>query len=335
MSREHRDKERKHSKKPSSSSSRRSSRKEAEDRSSRHKSQKSSRHEKESTKLPKGAKKVTDEDYFLRQTEFRVWLAQSKGKYVDDLSTEEATKLFTDEFAKKWNRGKLSKMFYEGLPESVVEQTKRTRHRWGFVAKLGEKEKFELATAKDSVGVATKKENLLSSGRTRESIGNVSASFEESKSKPDRRREKEDEEDNREDDRKRRKVERRREREYRDTMMEELAPKATGREAQIEKRRQLGDKLHGSAKDREDTRDGLDFSDDFLMGGGRGAGGDDLKRRIAQRDSARRRKQDERQEKLAELKAKESARMDKFLEGMGLAGPNANGGKPMTIPPRR
>lgn len=287
-----------------------------------------------------------------------------RGKYVDDLSTEEATKLFTDEFAKKWNRGKLSKMFYEGLPESVVEQTKRTRHRWGFVAKLGEKEKFELATAKDSVGVATKKENLLSSGRTRESVSKVSASFKESKSKPDRRREKEDEEDNREDDRKRRKVERRREREYRDTVMEELAPKATGREAQIEKRRQLGDKLHGSAKDREDTRDGLDFSDDFLMGGGRGAGGDDLKRRIAQRDSARRRKQDEQQEKLAELKvtldgvpgwmvwcgvwligcpvyffygcqAKESVRMDKFLEGMGLAGPNANGGKPMIIPPRR
>ncbi|EGZ15120.1 hypothetical protein PHYSODRAFT_301786 [Phytophthora sojae] len=332
MSREHRDKERKHSRK--SSSRRSSSRKEEDDRSSRHKSHKSSHHGKEHTKLPKGAKKVTDEDYFVRQTEFRVWLAQSKGKYVDDLSTDEAMELFTDEFAKKWNRGKLAKMFYEGLPESVVEQTKRTRHRWGFVAKLGEKEKFELATAKDSVGVATRKENLLSSGKTRESKG--PSSYEEGRSKRDKRREKdEDREDEREGDRKRRKLERRREREYRDTVMEELAPKATGREAQIEKRRQLGQKLHGAARDREDARDGLDLSEDFLMGGGRGAGDDDLKRRMAQRDSARRRKQDEQQEKLAELKAKESARMDKFLEDMGLAGANANGGKPMIIPPRR
>ncbi|KAG6616600.1 uncharacterized protein IUM83_13076 [Phytophthora cinnamomi] len=332
MSRDHRDKERKDSRKTSSSSSRRSSRRDDEGRSSRPKSHKSSRHHEKEQKLPKGAKQVAEEDYFLRQTEFRVWLAQSKGKYVDDLSTEEATELFTDEFARKWNRGKLAKMFYEGLPESIVEQTKRTRHRWEFVAKLGEKEKFELATAKDSVGVATRKENLLSSGRSRES---EKSRFEEtSENKRDRRQEKEDE-DNRDEDRKRRKVERKREREYRDAVMEELAPKATGREAQIEKRRQLGVKLHGAARDREDARDGLDLSDDFLMGCGRGGGDDDLKRRMAQRDSVRRRKQDEQQEKLAELKAKEAARMDTFLSDMGLAGPNANGGKPMLIPPRR
>ncbi|KAJ8563895.1 hypothetical protein ON010_g7452 [Phytophthora cinnamomi] len=261
MSRDHRDKERKDSRKTSSSSSRRSSRRDDEGR----------------------------------------------GKYVDDLSTEEATELFTDEFARKWNRGKLAKMFYEGLPESIVEQTKRTRHRWEFVAKLGEKEKFELATAKDSVGVATRKENLLSSGRSRES---EKSRFEEtSENKRDRRREKEDE-DNRDEDRKRRKVERQRQREYRDAVMEELAPKATGREAQIEKRRQLGVKLHGAARDREDARDGLDLSDDFLMGCGRGGGDDDLKRRMAQRDSVRRRKQDEQQEKLAELKVKMANQKD-------------------------
>ncbi|GMF52821.1 unnamed protein product [Phytophthora fragariaefolia] len=213
--------------------------------------------------------------------------------------------MFTDEFAKKWNRGKLPKMFYEGLPESVVEQTKRTRHRWGFVAKLGEKEKFELATAKDSVGVATKKEDLLGSGRAREIKG---LRFEEDQHKRDKRREQEDEEDDREEARKRRKIERRREREYREAVMDELAPKATGREAQIEKRRQFGEKLHGAARDRDDARDGLDISDDFLMGGGRGNSDGDLKRLIAQRDSARRRKQDEQQEKLAELKVQTCCR---------------------------
>ncbi|KAG1694429.1 hypothetical protein DVH05_021509 [Phytophthora capsici] len=318
MSRDHRDKdhsERKRSRK--SSSSRKSSRRE-EERSSRHKSHKS-----HDSKLPKGVKKITDEDYFLRQTEFRVWLAQTKNKYVDDLSTDEATELFTHEFARKWNRGKLSSMFYEGIPDSVVEQTKRTRHRWGFVAKLGEKEKFELATAKDSVDVATKKDNLLTSGKEKIK-GPV---LEE-----DKARRRFQDEDDREQDRKRRKIDRRKEREYRDVVMDELAPKPTGREAQIEKRRQLGDKLHGAARDREDARDGLDLSEDFLMGG---RGDDELKRRIAQRDSARRRKLEEQEEKLTGLKAKENARMDKFLEEMGLSGPNANGGKPMRIAPRR
>ncbi|KAL4140106.1 hypothetical protein PRNP1_015181 [Phytophthora ramorum] len=331
MGRDHRDRGRKlhtHSKKPSSSSSRKASRRSEDER---HKSRKTSRHE--DTKLPKGTNKISEEDYFLRQTEFRVWLAQTKGKYVDDLSTDEATELFTDQFAKKWNRGKLSTMFYEGLPDAVVEQTKRTRHRWGFVAKLGEKEKFELATAKDSVDVATKRENLLSSGSKRESVKGPQLEEDRGSSKS-KRRAKELEED-KEEQWRRRKLDQKREREYRDTVMDELAPKATGREAQIEKRRQLSQKLHGAARDRDDARDGLDVSEDFLMGGGRGDGDEEFKRRMAQRDSTRRRKQEMQEEKLAGLKAKESARMDKFLEDMGLAGPNANGGKPMTIVPRR
>ncbi|ETI38146.1 hypothetical protein, variant 3 [Phytophthora nicotianae] len=283
MSRDHRAKDRSERKHTRKSPSRKSSRRDNES-SSRHKS-----------KLPKGAKKITEEDYFLLQKEFRVWLAQTKNKYVDDLSTDEAMDLFTDEFARKWNRGKLSKMFYEGLPDAVVEQTKRTRHQWGFVAKLGEKEKFELATAKDSVDVATKKKNLLTSD------DKVKGPKKEDDTNWTKRRFKEDEDD-REQHRKRQKLERKREREYRDVVMDELAPKATGREAQIDKRHQLADKLHGAARDREEARDGLDLSDDFLMGG-RG-GDEDLKRRMAQRDVARRRKQEEQQEKLAGLKVR-------------------------------
>ncbi|ETL85019.1 hypothetical protein, variant 3 [Phytophthora nicotianae] len=283
MSRDHRAKDRSERKHTRKSPSRKSSRRDNES-SSRHKS-----------KLPKGAKKITEEDYFLLQKEFRVWLAQTKNKYVDDLSTDEAMDLFTDEFARKWNRGKLSKMFYEGLPDAVVEQTKRTRHQWGFVAKLGEKEKFELATAKDSVDVATKKKNLLTSD------DKVKGPKKEDDTNWTKRRFKEDEDD-REEHRKRQKLERKREREYRDVVMDELAPKATGREAQIDKRHQLADKLHGAARDREEARDGLDLSDDFLMGG-RG-GDEDLKRRMAQRDVARRRKQEEQQEELAGLKVR-------------------------------
>ncbi|KAG7396291.1 hypothetical protein PHYBOEH_002516 [Phytophthora boehmeriae] len=332
MGRDHRNdkdrKSRKHSKK--ASSSRKSSRqdKDQDKQSSRRKR----RHSDE--RLPGGACRISEDDFFLRATEFRVWLTQSKGKYVDDLSTEEATQLFRDNFVRKWNRRRLSDMFYTGLPEAVLEQTKRTRHRWGFVANLGEREKFALATAKDSVDVATKKQDLLSSGGTGVSAKKPSREEVEVDRSNRRRREKEEEE-GREVAWKQRKTERKREREYRDTVMDELAPKETGREAKIQKRRQLGEKLHGAARDREDTRDGLDVSDDFLMGGGLQGGEDDYQRRMAQRDSARRRKQEEQQMKLAGLAAKESARMDKFLEDMGLMGANTHDRKPMTIAPRR
>ena len=201
--------------------------------------------------------------------------------------------MFTAEFAKKWNRGKLATMFYEGLPDVVVAQTKRTRHCWDFVAKLGEKEKFELATAKDSVDVATKKESLLSFGGKRATKGPL---VEENHNKRRSAQEKDDDKD----EIKRRKVKRQKERELRDTIMDEIVPKETGREAQIEKRRQVGAKLHGAARDREDARDGLDLSEDFLMGG-HGGDNNDLNRQLTRRDLARRRKKVEQEERLEEL----------------------------------
>ncbi|RQM16146.1 hypothetical protein DD237_004591 [Peronospora effusa] len=318
-------KERKHLKKSSSSSRhKKSSRKSEDKRSFKAQTDKTS-----DSKLSKRIKKITEEDYFQRQTEFRVWLTQTKNKYVDDLSTTEALHLFNAEFAKKWNRGKLATMFYTGLPDIVVEQTKRTRHCWDFVAKLGEKEKFELATAKDSVDVATKHENLLNFGDKREKKEPLGEREPRNNGK---RRSTQENDDDKDEKNKQRQVERRKEREFRDTIMDEIAPKETGREAQIEKRRQVGAKLHGAAKDRENGRDGLDLSEEFLMGG-HDDDNNDLKRQLTRRDLARRRKKEEQEEKLGELKAKESARMEKFLENMGLTGSKAR--KSATIAPRR
>ncbi|CAI5729910.1 unnamed protein product [Peronospora effusa] len=261
-------KERKHLKKSSSSSRhKKSSRKSEAKRSFKAQTDKTS-----DSKLSKRIKKITEEDYFQRQTEFRVWLTQTKNKYVDDLSTTEALHLFNAEFAKKWNRGKLA----------TIEKKEP----------LGEREP-------------------RNNGKRRSTQEN---------------------DDDKDEKNKRRQVERRKEREFRDTIMDEIAPKETGREAQIEKRRQVGAKLHGAAKDRENGRDGLDLSEEFLMGG-HGDDNNDLKRQLTRRDLARRRKKEEQEEKLGELKAKESARMEKFLENMGLTGSKAR--KSATIAPRR
>lgn len=313
---------RKHTKK---SSSRKSGHRHLE-RSSRH-----NRHKSRDSNHLKGANKITKADYFLRQTEFRVWLAQTKNQYVEELSTDEAMELFQDKFAKKWNHGKLSKIFYEGLPDAMVEETKRTRHRWEFVANLGDKEKLELESAKDSVDVATKQKHLLVSRSEKKNENEV-------KKEEDRNSKKQwsqlDDGNEGEGNKKWAKTNRKRNREVRDIELEELGVKATGREAQIEKKRQFADRLHGAARDREAARDGLDLNEDFLMGGRTGEDGD-LQRRMAHRDLARKRKLEQQQTRIASLQAKEAARMDKFLSDIGLSGSNAKDGKPMTIAPRQ
>ncbi len=189
-----------------------------------------------------------------------------RGKYWEELATEEASALFVSKFVKKWNAGRLEQMYYEGIPEQVIETTKRTRHTWGFVKKLDEKEKFELATAKDSVHVATKRSSTFKHENSAGHAHKTASSSGSSDLNPRKslRREEEDEEDRR----KRKKTDRNAYRRDKNAVLEELVPKETGKEAMIEKRRQMSQKLHGAAKEREDAKDGLDLGEDFLMGGG-------------------------------------------------------------------
>jgi hypothetical protein len=57
-------------------------------RDSPRRSQSPSRH------LPGGAEPITESDYFLKSSEFRVWLKDEKRKYFDELSGEKARKYF-------------------------------------------------------------------------------------------------------------------------------------------------------------------------------------------------------------------------------------------------
>jgi hypothetical protein len=221
---------------------------------------------------------------------------------VEELSTDESTALFRDKFARKWNRGKLPREYYAGLPESMVEQTRRTRHQWGFVAKLGDRERFDLATAKDSVGVATRKTDLLASSSSAAAPATDMPKASVRERSPARRSDRRDEDDDR-NDREEQRRSWKRQRRDRASDLEELVPKETGHQALVEKRQQVAQKLHGAARDREENRDGLDVSDEFLMGG-MGDGSTGLERRLAQRDNARRQRDSERQERLAGLQVR-------------------------------
>lgn len=249
-----------------------------------------------------------------------MYLCFFRGKYVEELSTDESTALFRDGFVRKWNRGRLPREYYAGLPDALVEQTRRTRHSWGFVSTLDERERLRLASAKDSVDVATRKTDLLASGHP--------AAAPPARERGPAAREEEDDDD-RDDRRRRERGERKRRRRDRESDLDELAPRETGREAAIEKRRETARRIHGSARDREENRDGLDLSEDFLMGGG-GRGNAELQDRLARREAARHQRDQARLDRVADLKAKEDARMDQFLADMGLTGAT----KPVTIAPR-
>lgn len=45
---------------------------------------------------------ITEDDYFAKSAEFRLWLRQAKKKYFEDLSADEARRYFR-KFVRAWN----------------------------------------------------------------------------------------------------------------------------------------------------------------------------------------------------------------------------------------
>ena len=79
----------------------------------------------------------------------------------------------------------------------------------------------------------------------------------------------------------------------------------------------MGAKLHAGARERDAARDGLEMSESVTMGGG---GSDDFRAALARREYGRSRKAEAKHQRLTELQSKESERMQKFKEEMGLQG---------------
>ena len=84
---------------------------------------------------------ISEDDYFLKNEEFRVWLRVSKSTNFESLTTIEARELFADSFCKAWNKGKLAAMYYEGtIPAELRHECAKTGHKWGFKLSNSEKE---------------------------------------------------------------------------------------------------------------------------------------------------------------------------------------------------
>ncbi|CDS09705.1 hypothetical protein LRAMOSA02382 [Lichtheimia ramosa] len=248
---------------------------------------------------------ISQDDYFVKSAEFRMWLKEEKDRYFNDLDAEKARHYFK-KFVKAWNRDELEEKYYRGINSAQLSSTDNTGYKWSFAKKL---DQHELDTVRDSVDTMTGG-GRSSSQRRRTPAG---------PSRPpmtgyDQVDEEEREERERAERRAERKAEAKRKRDRREEYLDEVAPKETGREAQMAKKRALN-----AYHKREKSPDvELDESDIY-------GGGDDFKAALAaekRREERRKQRYEERREqrfgpvreKMAEYKAKESATIEMFKQ---------------------
>ncbi|KAK4053590.1 hypothetical protein OIO90_003829 [Microbotryomycetes sp. JL221] len=277
--------------------------------------------------LPYGATKISNDDFFLKSNEFRIWLDEKKGKRLDSLKSSDARYYFS-KFVKRWNRNELSSTMYKGIDSSQTHSNINTTYNWKF-KNATQRELDDASRIRKQIGF--EKQNLIR--RDQDFVGPTIPSSSSSSlmrgtiqgpSLPDggavealhqsRDSARDDKTSAREDERRELKRQRRNERE------EERDNRATGKDRLIEKRKEKADS-HRAMRDAKDAGGAMqEFDDDTLMGSG---GGDSFQAALAARDRARTngrraREQEERQaaqrDKLSAMKAKEHDTMAQLRE---------------------
>ncbi|CAO3693295.1 unnamed protein product [Rhizopus microsporus] len=235
---------------------------------------------------------IDEDDYYEKSAEFRLWLREHKDVYFTDLSSKEARRYFK-KFVKRWNRHELEDKYYKGMNSSQLESSDTTNYKWSFAEKL---DKFEMDSVRDSVDSMTgqsRGEDRMSRGQRR----NVGPSLPDAFEKEEEYERKQAE----------RKYEAKKRKERREMMLDEVAPREVGREAQLLKKRAL------NAYHKRERSPDVELSEADLMGG------DDFqamlaaeRRRKEQREARRAEKRAPILNKMEEYKAKESATMEMF-----------------------
>eukprot|EP00596_Hydrurales_sp_CCMP1899_P007214 CAMPEP_0119047052 /NCGR_PEP_ID=MMETSP1177-20130426/50677_1 /TAXON_ID=2985 /ORGANISM="Ochromonas sp, Strain CCMP1899" /LENGTH=190 /DNA_ID=CAMNT_0007021061 /DNA_START=293 /DNA_END=862 /DNA_ORIENTATION=+ len=170
-----------------------------------------------------------------------------KDRSIEDLSATEARDLFEQEFVTNYNKGKLSEMFYSenGLPADVRDQSMKTKHNWGI--KLSAKDKEQVADVAYTVDNKTRVKtdgawNHMSTKPHPSAVVTNTKDKQQSSSYKSLRADSQN------------------------ILEEGNYTKGTGREAMMQKRQAAGERTHGSARAREDDRDGGVVNDNVLMG---------------------------------------------------------------------
>lgn len=112
----------------------------------RHHRDKSSSKEEEPAGAPP-ERQLSAKDYFSMSAEFRAWLSATQGKFLDEVPSAEARKLFAESFVPAWNSGCLSAAYYSGAVRENEDPANRTRYRWAF----RDIDPVEMGTLRDAV----------------------------------------------------------------------------------------------------------------------------------------------------------------------------------------
>jgi len=260
------------------------------------KSKKSSRKEgkKDKVRRTRPSVKLTADDYYLQANPFRVYL-RSQGKNFETLSSEAARRHF-DKFCKAYNKGKLNAMFYSGsFPSSLLGEATHTQHRWGMSLTDADKQLLQATT-----------QTVRQDGDSLSAWGDQPVQRQQQlpQVKP------------------------------RVATLQDAVATAelhgidtdkptSGHAALAAKRKERGDAIHSSHKEREDLLSGPELPDSVVLGGDSSEDLAFLKHRQAQRQSKQ-------ADRIAALQEREQQRDDAWKAQLGIP----TDGRRITIAPR-
>ncbi|KAJ2344103.1 hypothetical protein GGF43_005531, partial [Coemansia sp. RSA 2618] len=182
---------------------------------------------------------ISQDDYFRLNAPFRLWLRKEKDRYFDEMSSDKARQYFKS-FVRAWNRGDLRSKYYKQDTElSNLSKTVVTRHNWAFASKIDQ-------NALDSVKDDIRRSMFPETTPGEASVGaqkqpGYGAALGKAR---DTESERVAAEEQWEERRARRKQERRRAKEREELVLDEVAPKETGREAMLAKKRAINQMRH-------------------------------------------------------------------------------------------
>ncbi|KAG0209380.1 hypothetical protein BGX28_010368 [Mortierella sp. GBA30] len=255
-----------------------------------------SENESEEDELIKKAKSmiqtISEDDYFTKSAEFRLWLRQAKKKYFEDMKADDTRRYFR-KFVRAWNNFELDESYYKGIRSAQLSGKGTTKYQWGFAKKIGREDKDRVESIRDSIDTMTNVKfanevSRLTGKSTASTMNSASGSGSGNASRrplgpslpsssesayrrgpltADQLLERE-ERDSR--SRLQHRAEMKAHRKSKEADLEELVPKATGREAVLEKRRAQ------TAYHRRERSPDVELPEQDLMGTG-----DDFKSMLA------------------------------------------------------
>ncbi|CAJ0764875.1 9486_t:CDS:2 [Entrophospora sp. SA101] len=220
----------------------------------------------EDIKYPKGFKysryhylDISEDDYYLKSTEFRLWLREYKEKFFDEMKTEEAHRYFK-KFVNYWNKVKLDRM-----RSSQLTNSEGTRYKWNINVNQDELDVIKNSVDRQTNVKFVTEVQMRSTNNRSNDESRSSRVIGPTMPPPTTKRSYDIDEGMDEEDKERyeRSLKKKEQREFRKThnaVLDELLPKPT--EAMIEKKKVK------NAYYRRETSPDVELNDDDLIGGG-------------------------------------------------------------------